>query len=334
MANKTYGKSRTKLRARVARTVHHGHFDLEGNENYTQPDIIELSRALTGYYVDYSDFSTQWDDDRHDDGEKVIFDTPGNYNTQQVIDHIFNVRAEQIASFICRKLYIEFVHNDPDEAIVSQLARVFIDHDFEIAPVLRVLFKSERFFDPSLRGSQIKSPVTMMTNLLHQINFAFTAVKPYEALYVRSSDLGQQLLQPPNVAGWKGHRTWLTTTTVPSRWEFIEDFLRGRITGFQNRLIPVVETLINPFDPHAAFKLPVALAQHFISIPIDIVGYEAPSGDFTGDLVSHPIPSDIMNDRHTRATCPKYSLPIPHGMNGACRLLKPSANCLIMRSSW
>ena len=285
-----------------------GHFDAEGNENYTQPDIIDLSRALTGYYVDYRDFSTHWDDSRHDEGEKVLFGIQGNYNTQQAIDHIFDVRTEQIASFICRKLYIEFIHNEPDETIVNQLARVFIDHDFEIAPVLRVLFKSERFFDTTLRGSQIKSPITMMTNLLHQINFSFTAIKPYEALYVRSSDLGQQLLQPPNVAGWKGHRTWLTTTTVPSRWEFIEEFLRGRITGYPNRLVPVAETLVNPFDPHLVFKLPVALAQHFITIPIDILGYEAPSGEFTGDLVNHPIPGDILNGPAYARDLPKIFL--------------------------
>ena len=285
-----------------------GQFDTEGNENYTQFDIVELSKALTGYYIDYSNFTTQWDPERHDPNSKVLFGHEGTYNTQGAIDHIFDVRAEQIARFICRKVYIEFIHTTPDEAYINELAQIFIEHDFEIAPVMRALLKSERFFDGALLGAQIKSPVAMMVSLLHQINFSFTALKPYEALFLGSSDLGQQLLGPPNVAGWKGYRSWLTTTTIPSRWELIEQLLRGGITGYENSLVPVASTLVNAFDPLIAFKLPVALAQHFITVPIEIMGYDAPSGDFSGDLETYPIPNDVMNGPAYLRDLPKIFL--------------------------
>ncbi|MBX2821723.1 MAG: DUF1800 domain-containing protein [Rhodothermaceae bacterium] len=272
-----------------------GQYDAQGNANYTQFDIIEFSRALTGYYVDYRDFSTQWGQNRYDGGQKVLFGETGQFNTQKAINHIFETRAEQVAAFICRKLYVEFVHNVPDEAFIQELAQVFINNDFEIAPVMRALLKSERFFDGALRGARIKSPVAMLVNMLHQINFELETPEPYEALYWKSSDLGQRLFQPPNVAGWKGYRNWITTATLPSRWELIEQLLQGDLTGYITSIVPIARALIDTEDPHHVFKLPVAIAQHFMAVPVDNLGFEAPTVDFNGDLVTYPIPEDVMN---------------------------------------
>lgn len=271
-----------------------GQYDAEGNANYSQFDIIELSRALTGYYVDYSDFTTRWDMYRYDTGEKEIFEIKGRYNTERVIDLIFESRTRQVAAFICRKLYVEFIHNVPDEAFIEELAQVFIDNDFEIAPIMRALLKSERFFDSALRGARIKSPVAMFVNLLHQINFSLESPEPYEAIYWKSSDLGQRLLQPPNVAGWKGYRNWITTATLPSRWELIEELLRGDLTGYVTSIVPVAQALVDPQDPHQVFTLPIALAQHFMAVPVENLSFEAPTADFNGDLVTYPIPDEVM----------------------------------------
>ena len=272
-----------------------GHYDAQGNENYTQFDIIELSRSLTGYYVDYSNFTTKLNSNNHDGAKKVLFGIENRYNTDRAIDLIFDVRAQQVAAYICRKLYIAFIHNAPDEAFVQELAQVFIDNDFEIAPVMRALLKSERFFDSALRGARIKSPVAMLLNLLHQINFSLEEREPYEALYWKSSDLGQRLLQPPNVAGWSGYRNWITTATLPSRWELIEELLRGDLTGYVTSIVPTARALIDMEDPHHVFKLPVALAQQFMAVPVDNLGFEPPTIDFNGDLVTYPIPDEIMN---------------------------------------
>ena len=272
-----------------------GHYDAQGNENYSQFDIIELSRALTGHYVDYRNFTTHWDVYRYDGGQKEIFGISSNYNTKRAIDHIFEARSRETAAFICRKLYKEFIHNVPDEAFIEELAEVFINHDFEIAPVMRALLKSQRFFDSALRGSRIKSPVAMLLNLLHQINFSVEEPEPYATLYWKSSDLGQRLLQPPNVAGWSGYRNWITTATLPSRWELIEELLRGDLTGYVTSVVPTARALIDTEDPHHVFKLPVSLAQHFMAVPVDNLGFEPPNSDFNGDLVTYPIPDDIMN---------------------------------------
>ena len=272
-----------------------GQYDAEGNPNYTQHDIVELSRALTGWYVDYRNFRAEWDQYRFDAGQKELFGVTDFFNYRQAIDHIFEMRGPQIARFICRKLYVEFVYNTPDEAFINELAQVFLDNDFEIAPVLSTLFKSERFFDGALRGAQLKSPLAMFMNLLHQIDFSLDNPEPYEVMYWKTSELGQQLLQPPNVAGWKGYRNWITTATLPSRWELIEQLLLGGLTGTVTSLVPAAENLVDQEDPLNVFKLPVALAELFMPIPVENLSYEAPTIDFSGDLVNHPIPEDILN---------------------------------------
>ena len=272
-----------------------GQYDVDGNPNYTQDDIVELSRALTGWFVDYQNFSAAWAQHRYDAGPKDIFGVTGFYNYRRVIDHIFEMRGPQIAQFICRKLYVAFIYNTPDEAFISELAQVFLDHDFEIAPVIRTLFKSERFFDHALRGARLKSPLALFMNLLHQIDFTLIRPEPYEVMYRKTAELGQQLLQPPNVAGWEGYRNWITTATLPSRWELIEQLLRGDLTGRVTSLVPAAENLVDAQDPHYVFKLPVALAELFMPIPVENLSYETPTTTLSGDLINHPIPEEVLN---------------------------------------
>jgi hypothetical protein len=80
---------------------------------------------------------------------------------------------------------------------------------FEFKPVLKALFKSQHFFDDLNIGVQIKSPAETL--------IGFTRHFEYNDRWVRNmmSSLGQELFNPPNVAGWKGYRTWISTKTLP-----------------------------------------------------------------------------------------------------------------------
>ncbi|GAB5407869.1 MAG: hypothetical protein BalsKO_02340 [Balneolaceae bacterium] len=133
-----------------------------GIGNYTQNDITEIARALTGYYFDYFNLETGFANNRHDTGEKTFFERTGTFGYDEVIDIIFEERAEEIAHYICTKLYKFFVYETPNESIISELSQLFIDENFEIEPVIRKLLKSEHFFDESILGAMIKSPIDLM----------------------------------------------------------------------------------------------------------------------------------------------------------------------------
>ncbi len=278
-----------------------GQFDKFGNANYTQDDITELARALTGWGVNYFTFESSFDRGLHDFLRKSIFGVEGSFDYDRVIDLIFEERSEQIAYFVCSKMYAAFVHDEPDDNIVQGLADIFLANDFEIAPVMEALLKSEHFYAGDFRGAKIKSPVDMMVGLMHETGVARFKDDAHEVMYWMLRDMGQQLLQPPNVAGWPGYRDWISTATLPNRWDSSHYLYISVFTGNYITLVPLAQKLVDENDPLLAFKLPEALASHFLAVPPDQLGFEASNQDFAGDLVTYPLPQEILDaPQHVR----------------------------------
>ena len=133
-------------------------FTLGENNNYTQQDILEASRALTGYnHWDDPGAQIYFDQSTWDEGPKTIFGSEEFYTYDELIDTLFELRETEIAQFICTKLYKYFVSHEYDaitqEDIINPLAQTLIDVNFEMAPMLRQLFKSQHFFDERAFGS-------------------------------------------------------------------------------------------------------------------------------------------------------------------------------------
>jgi len=203
----------------------------EGN-GYTEEDIIETARALTGY-VERGELGCEavaFRADRHDAGSKTILGQTGNWGYDDVIDILFEQRANEIAEFICRKLYEFFVHPDSrDEAnnaqtIIDGLSTTFVANDFEIAPVLSQLFKSEHFFDDEAIGVIIKSPFDFYFNVLKETNFSYDNTT-VASLINYSGLLSQAMFDPIDVAGWQRDRSWINTNFMIGRWLTIETIM-------------------------------------------------------------------------------------------------------------
>ena len=271
-----------------------GPFDGQGNENYAQEDIEEIARALTGWVVRRRELAVLFRPGRHDDGEKTFFGRTGPWGYDDAIDILFEERADKIAEFIARKLYSAFIYVAPDEALVADLAQIFLDNDFEIAPVVSALLGSAHFFDEQVMGARVKSPAEMLVGLIRDLDAA-PAPRVINNLRRFSLNLDQSVLNPPNVAGWPGHRTWLTTTTFVQRWNYAGRLLRNLDRDDALDLTTLATRLHDPTDALAAFTLPVALAQHLLSVPLDLLDLPTANVAFAGDLINNPIPSEIEN---------------------------------------
>ena len=201
-------------------------FTLGENNGYTQQDIEEASRAMTGYNSvnDKCGAVLFNEEDTFDAGTKTIFGKPGTYDYQGLIDLLFEERKERIAPYICEKLYTYFVNPEADEAIISQMAETFIANSFEIEPVLRVLFRSEHFFDLNTTGIIIKSPYDVTIQFLKETAFTFDD-KLIEGLQYGNAVLGQNFFDPVDVAGWQRNRKWLNTNTLAGRWFVLENLI-------------------------------------------------------------------------------------------------------------
>ncbi len=204
---------------------------------YTEQDIKEAARAFTGWRVSGEILSSYFVPDRHDYGVKTFLGRQGNFTGDEIIDIILEQPAT--AAFICRKLYRFFVSPEVDEDHVSELAQIFRTHDYEIKPVLRHIFNAEYFYDPGNIGSIIKSPIQLTISLLRQM--MPESVEPLY-LYSAARTLGQTMLDPPNVAGWPGQRSWISPITLASRAYFGDAaILGGRIdrSNFNRRQKPI-----------------------------------------------------------------------------------------------
>ncbi|MEL6698778.1 MAG: DUF1800 domain-containing protein [Bacteroidota bacterium] len=247
-------------------------FTLGRDNGYTQQDIVETSRALTGWTIAYDQATAQEGDwctkdeqfypYRFDNGVKTIFGQTGNWGYDDVHDILFSQRSQKIATYICGLLYQEFVSHKIDTVIVGQLANTFLSNNFEIAPVLRQLFKSEHFFDDGVIHTQVKNPYFITSSLLKEMGMPIDqAIKGY--VFGAPEIMGQVILNPPDVAGWPGDRDWINTTTLTMRWEIVQGFtayyadkyalqlvnFAKKVSGNSNDAAAVTQALVDFFIP-------------------------------------------------------------------------------------
>ena len=202
-----------------------------GEGQYTQQDVMEAARALTGYQT--NGLETYFVSDRFDNGVKTFLGQTGNFNTYDIIDIIFE--QPQTAYFICEKLYKWFVYENPNEEIVQDLAQIMIDNNYEIKPVLYALFSSEHFFDDNFKGSKFKDPINHSLGVIRQsyidinqtLYFQNNAYTLHDILLYVQNLNGLLIFNPPDVSGWPGYRNWINTFTLPNRKIFTNYIFDG-----------------------------------------------------------------------------------------------------------
>lgn len=198
-----------------------------GIGNYTEQDIKEGARALTGWRI--NKLTSTFNANLFDNTNKTYLGQTGNFNNSQIVDIIFS--KPQTATYLCSKIYKEFLYYKPEDAFVAQMADLFKANNFEIKPVLAFLLKSDHFYDDKFKGVKIKSPVEFIIGILK--NFDMSA---YDLNYCNENTrtLQQTLFDPPDVRGWEGQRKWVSTATLAARNSFSDAVVNGKKTNGQN----------------------------------------------------------------------------------------------------
>jgi hypothetical protein len=276
-------------------------FTLGLGSGYTEPDVQAAARVLTGWIVQLEDAgvpivpTTTYLPFLHDSGNKqfsAFFDNTviagqvgpngGLQELGALLDMI--VGREACARHVCRELYRFFVKGDIDtiveEEVITPLAQVFRDAEDapdQIRQVMSVLVSSEHFFSEDVIACRIKSPVDLVVGAMRQLDIPMPTPAQYEAQYRVWQDVyglvlfaGQELVNPPNVAGWPAYHQfpqydniWVDTATFPNRNNALLALLYvGFATGndlyqeasrnltFQTDLLQVVAQFTDPYDPN------------------------------------------------------------------------------------
>jgi uncharacterized protein (DUF1800 family) len=184
-----------------------------GIGNYTENDVQQGARAFTGYRIDPRDETFRYAPFQHDDGVKQFLGQSGPFNGDDVLDII--LRQPACARFIANKLWTFYAYEEPGPALVDVLASNFRQSNYEIRPLMRSMFRSAEFYSPDAVRTQIKSPVQWVVQTSKVLE---TPMARPQVTVNALRQLGQIPFAPPNVKGWDGGRSWITTSTLLYRY--------------------------------------------------------------------------------------------------------------------
>ena len=264
-----------------------------GRGNYTQSDVREAARALTGWTVDPANsYKFVYDPNIHDDGPKTFLGRLGYFKPEDIIE-ILAARPET-ASFLTRKLARFFIGADPSPDLAARLTSLFSSTGGTIREIVRTILLSDDFDATADAPDQIKSPVEFIIGVLRAIG-AYTDAG-YESGYV-GNVMGQSLFRPPNVAGWKGGQGWvyagaylyrinyafgLLTSPTPWgsfwRWE-PGKFFEGRKFADADELIDFVFDRLNVIPDSDALR---GVLRDFLKQTGNPFPWTPPSDDYFG----------------------------------------------------
>lgn len=199
-------------------------FTLGEGHGYTEADIRESARALTGWRIDDRDGRFQFQSKVHDYGTKTFLGFTGRLDGDDVLAIILN--QYRTAEYVTERLWREFVNDAPDEAEVARLADLFRRSGYEIKPLLKGLLMTPAFRREDNRGLLVKSPVDIVIGSYRLLGQQPGEPKRLEAALRR---MGEDVLDPPNVKGWPGGLAWITAQTLGERQQFLTGLVRETV---------------------------------------------------------------------------------------------------------
>ena len=187
-----------------------------GAGQFTEADVQAAARALTGWHV--SQWEIGFNPDEHDAGPKTLFGQTGNWGRDDLARLLLAqpATARHLTAALCRWLISE---SEPlSESVITPLAEA-LAKDYDIGRLVETVLRSNLFFGAV--GEKIKSPVDFAVGMVR----AFGASVPTLRLAQDLAALGQDLLEPPTVAGWAGGRNWINRLTVLGRARLAQELL-------------------------------------------------------------------------------------------------------------
>jgi uncharacterized protein (DUF1800 family) len=197
-------------------------FTLGAGRGYTETDVREIARALTGFTTTWSngigfhDFKYQAD--RHDAGVKRIYGRTGRFTWSDACELVVGHRNHP--AFLVTKLWGYFIPTPPSAATRRALQRVYVGSGHRITPLLEAILKHPDLY----RGPRmVKPPVVFTVGLLRALGKGIDT----DAWSWIGEMSGQLPFYPPNVSGWDDSR-WMDTATFRGRWTAANYALEGR----------------------------------------------------------------------------------------------------------
>ena len=198
---------------------------------YTQKDVTEVARALTGWTIDRPRMNANFifRPEMHDRGEKNVLGqrisaNGGMQDGLKVIDIL--ARHPSTARFISTKLVRRFVSDDPPQSLVDKVAATYTKTDGDIREMLRTIFFSEEFMSPQAYGQKMKTPLEYVVSSIRALGGETAA---NQQLARTMTQMGQPLFQFQAPTGFPDRTDyWMSDGALVARLNFAVTLTAGR----------------------------------------------------------------------------------------------------------
>ena len=213
------------------------------NGGYTQADVIQVARILTGWTVDHPQFGGQFmfAAPRHEPGTKVVMGQKFKEGGEMEGRELLHMLAMQpaTAQFISRQLAIRFVSDDPPQALVDRMAKAYLASGGDIPTVLKTLFHSPEFWAAGDYRAKVKTPLEFVVSAARASN---ATIENYQPLVNALRQMGMPLYGCVPPVGYKWDAAdWVSTGALVDRMNFALALAANRFPGITVEWAPEMD---------------------------------------------------------------------------------------------
>ena len=187
-----------------------------GAGNFTEDDVVAVSRAWTGHNYDQATKSYQFRAAKHDTDNKTLFGITRNWDGPDVVNEVLRdnpttrlISARRIAG----KMWEYLAHPRPADNLVVELGDIFVANNLEIRPLVAAILNRPEFYSVEAQQGLVRTPTEWAVALLVASGQTSRAV----GLYDFADRMGQKVFEPPNVSGWRNNAVWMSTSALSGR---------------------------------------------------------------------------------------------------------------------
>ncbi len=205
------------------------------NGGYTQKDVTEVAKVFTGWTIEEprKGGGFHFAERRHEPGVKYVLGEKikenGEKEGEQVLEML--ARDPHTAKFVCRKLAMRFVADDPPQSLVDRMADTWEKKDGDIREVLRTMLHSPEFWVPQSYRAKVKTPLEFVVSAARATGADVSDAKPLVRVL---NQMGMPLyqMQPPTGYSMTAD-TWVNSGALLSRMNFALALGAGKMNGTQ-----------------------------------------------------------------------------------------------------
>jgi uncharacterized protein (DUF1800 family) len=200
---------------------------------YTQKDVTELAKVLTGWSIDQPQLggNFRFNERAHEPGSKYVLGHKIGEHGEREGEEMIDVLAHHpsTAKFISRKLAMRFVSDNPPQSLVDRMAETFLKKDGDIREVLRTLFHSPEFWAAGAYRAKMKTPLEFVASAARVSGAYVQNALPLVATLNR---MGMPLyaMQPPTGYSMKAE-AWVNSSALLNRMNFALALGSGKLPG-------------------------------------------------------------------------------------------------------